>query len=159
MNTTRRSFLRLTGLATAGLVGADAIEAVARGRLTPAAAGLALETLPSGKPFRMTEEWYRRQIRALQTKLGERGLKGIVLKDPNNLNYLTGIFLTTTERQAWMLRGVAKRGGGDGRVGVEAELTPGQHKAMTGVLPKAELVPAGDLVLTMRIRKTPEEIA
>ncbi len=217
MAATRRGFLKLVGLtAAAGGVGLDVIEAVARGRLAPERAGLDLQTLPSGKPFRMTEAWYRRQIKKVQEKLGERGLKGIILKDPNNLNYLTGLFLTTTERPAWvwvpvegelaifgpgldrdmyrawfikdfewyfdyphagpfgqvlfekgptvdltawMLRGVAKRGGGEGRIGVEAELAPSATKAMQVVLPRAQFVPAGDILLDMRIRKTPEEIA
>ena len=57
------------------------------------------------------------------------------------------------------MKGIAKRGGGEGRTGVESELTPSQQKAMTSVLPKAEFVVAGDILLGMRIRKTPEEIA
>lgn len=217
MTTNRRAFLRLIGLATAGgTVGLETLQAVARGHLTPASLGLALDTQASGKPFRMTEAWYRRQMATLQQKLGAQGLRGIILKDSNNLNYLTGLFLTNTERPAWlwlptegepaifgpgldrdmyrewfirdfdwyfdyphagpfgqvlfekgptvnltewMLKSVAKRGGGEGRVGVEAELTPSAAKVMSGVLPKAQFVPAGDLLLQMRMRKTPEEVA
>jgi Xaa-Pro dipeptidase len=219
MARSRRDFLRLTGAATAaaGMVGFDAIERVARGDLRPAAAGLQLETAPaSGKPFRMTPSWYRTQIQRLQDRLGERGLRGIILEESNNLNYLTGIFLTNTERPVWlwvpaqgelaifgpgldrdmyrewfikdfewyfdyphagpfnqlvfekgptvdlaewMLKGIAKRGGGEGRIAIESELTPSQQKAMTSVLPKAVFVAAGDILLDMRMRKTPEEIA
>ena len=219
MTRSRRDFLRLTGAATAaaGMVGFDEIERVARGALRPAAAGLQLETAPaSGKPFRMTQSWYRTQIQRLQNRLGERGMRGMVLKESTNHNYLTGIFLTNTERPVWlwvptqgelaifgpgldrdmyrewfikdfewyfdyphagpfnqlvfekgptvdlaewMLKGIAKRGGGEGRIGVESELTPSQHKAMTSVLPKAVFVPAGDILLEMRMRKTLEEIA
>ncbi len=218
MATTRRTFLRAAGLTTAaaGAIGFDVIQAVARGGVSPASAGLRLQTLASGKPFRMTEEWYRRQIKKVQEKLGERGLKGIILGDSNNLNYLSGIFLTSTERPVWvwvptegelaifgpgldrdmyrewfirdfewyfdyphagpfgqvlfekgptanltewMLKGVTKRGGGEGRIGVESELTPSAAKMMTGVVPKAQFVAAGDILLNMRMRKTPEEIA
>lgn len=218
MATTRRDFLRLTGVSAAaiGTAGFDTIAAVARGALAPADAGLMLDVTPGGKPFRMTEAWYRQQIKKAQQKLGERGLKGIIIADSNNLNYLTGIFLTNTERpawlwvptegelaifgpgldrdmyrewfikdaewyfdyphagpfntlvfekgptvdlQEWMLKGVAKRGGAAGKIGVESELPPGREKKMTGVLPKAQFVAAGDIVLDMRMRKTPEEIA
>ena len=105
MTRSRRDFLRLTGAATAaaGMVGFDEIERVARGALRPAAAGLQLETAPaSGKPFRMTQSWYRTQIQRLQNRLGERGMRGIVLKESTNHNYLTGIFLTNTERPVWL---------------------------------------------------------
>lgn len=214
----RRHFLKAAGASVAvGTLGLETIEAVARGLVTPADVGLALETLPpSGKPFRMTEPWYRQRIRTLQQRLGERGLRGLILEDSDNLDYLTGLFLTRTERpawlwipvdgepaifgpgldrdmyahwwikdfewyfdyphagpfgqvvfekgpkvdlRAWMLQGIAKRGGGEGRIGVERELTPSAAKAMGDALPKATFVPVGDLLLQMRIRKTPEEIA
>ncbi len=214
----RREFLKTAGGSmAAGLVGMDVLTAVARGAVTPESAGLALETAPSsGKPVRMTEPWYRAQIAKLQQQLGAKGLKGLILKDPNNLDYLVGLFLRTTERpawlwvpvegepaifgpgldrdmyrewwikdsewyfdfphagpfnevlfekgpkvdlQAWMLQGIAKRGGEAGRIGVEAELAPSALKSMMAALPKAEFVPAGDLVVHMRTRKTPEEIA
>jgi Xaa-Pro dipeptidase len=215
--TSRRDFLRVAGTSmAAGVIGIDIVQAVASGAVAPGAAGLALATAgANGKPVRMTEPWYRAQIRKVQQQIGERGLKGIVLNDPHNLNYLTGIFLTTTERpawlwvpsegdvaifgpgldrdmyrewwirdfewyfdfphagpfnevlfskgatvdlQAWMLQGVAKRGGAEGRIGVESEPTPTRLSAMRATLPKAEFVPAGDVLLQMRIRKTPEEI-
>ena len=187
------------------MVGFDEIERVARGALRPAAAGLQLETCArerqavSNDPILVPA-----QIQRLQDRLGERGLRGIILKESNNHNYLTGIFLTNTERPVWlwvpaqgelaifgpgldrdmyrewfikdfewyfdyphagpfnqlvfekgptvdlaewMLKGIAKRGGGEGRIGVESELTPSQHKAMTSVLPKAVFVPAGDILL------------
>jgi len=104
--TSRRDFLKAAGgSVAAGVVGFDVLQAVAQGTLAPAAAGLALETAAAdgkGKPARMTEPWYRAQIGRVQQALGERGLKGIVLKDPDNLNYLTGLFLTKTERPAWV---------------------------------------------------------
>lgn len=218
--TSRRDFLKAAGgSVAAGVAGFDLVQAVARGTLSPAEAGLALETTASngeGKPFRMTEAWYRAQIGKVQQKLGERGLKGIVLKDPHNLNYLTGLFLTSTERpawvwvpaqgelaifgpgldrdmyaewwvkdfqwyfdfphagppnqvlfekgpkvdlRAWMLEGIAARGGGEGRIGIEEELTPSAAKEMSKTLPKAAFVPAGDILMHLRVRKTPEEIA
>jgi Xaa-Pro aminopeptidase len=218
MRTNRRTFLK-TGVCSVAALGAlpySAIEAIAAGRIAPASAGLALDTLqPGGKPFRLTETWYRQTIKKVQQKLGERGLKGVIVRDGNNLNYVAGTFLVNTERPAWlwvptegelaifgpgldrdmydgwfirdvdwyfdyphagpfkqilfekgptvdltewMLKGIAKRGGGEGKIGVENELTPSQHKRMTAVLPKAEFVPFGDVLLNMRMRKTPEEI-
>jgi Xaa-Pro dipeptidase len=215
----RRGFLRLAGGSALGglTLGYDSLVAVARGEAHPSGLGLAVATMPrSGKPFRMTEAWYRRQVKALQQKLGERGLRGIVLEDAQNFDYLVGLFLTKTERPAWvwvptegepalfgpgldkdmfrewwikdfqwyfcyphagpfnqvvfdkgprvdltawMLQEVAKRGGASGRVGLEKEATPSQRKQIAAVLPEMEPVAAGDLLLDMRIRKTPEEIA
>ncbi|MGH9196972.1 MAG: twin-arginine translocation signal domain-containing protein, partial [Acidimicrobiia bacterium] len=77
MPTSRRDFLKAAGasMAAAGTLTFDARQAVARGELSPARAGLNLETLPeTGKAFRMTEAWYRQQIKNVQQKLGERGL-------------------------------------------------------------------------------------
>lgn len=218
MRTSRRKFLKLAGVSAAafGAVGVETIQRVARGELAPSEAGLLLETLRAeGKPYRMTESWYRGQIRRVQEKLAERGCKGMIISDSNNLNYLTGLFLTNTERPAWlwvpvqgelaifgpgldrdmyqewfikdfewyfdfphagpfgqvlfekgarvdlsgwMLKGVEKRGG-EGKIAVESELTPSQQKSMSAVLPKARFETAGDILLNMRMRKTPEEVA
>jgi Xaa-Pro aminopeptidase len=218
MAATRREFLKLAAApVAAGALGLERIQAVARGLVAPADAGLDLEASPvTGKPFRMTEPWYRRQIGRVQAELRRRDLKGIILASSDNLNYLTGLFLTQTERpmwvwlpaegepaifgpgldrdmyrewwikdfewyfdyphagpfgrvvfekgvrvdlRAWMLQGIARRGGAEGRIGVEEEPTPSALRAMKAVLPKAEFVAAGDILLRMRIRKTPEEIA
>jgi Xaa-Pro dipeptidase len=215
----RREFLKWSGCSVAalGTVSLSTIEAVARGLVTPAAAGLHLEAAPaSGKPFRMTEPWYRQTIGRLQQKLGERGLRGMILSETHNVNYLIGHFGGGWERPEWlfvptqgevtmfgpgidretyglwwvkdfqwyfdyphagpfnqivldkgptvdltewMLQGVAKRGFGEGKIGVEREMTPRTHKHWSAILPKVEFVEAGDIPLKMRIVKTPEEIA
>ena len=59
----------------------------------------------------------------------------------------------------WMLQGVAKRGFGEAKLGVDRDMTPKTLKRWQGHLPKAEFVELGDLVLQMRMRKTPEEVA
>jgi Xaa-Pro aminopeptidase len=219
MPSTRREFISSAMLSAAGLGTLDwpALARVAAGRTKPADLGLSLETAPqSGKPFRMTEPWYRTQVARVQQALTQRGLTGILLRDSNNLNYLTGLFLTNTERPVglwvpargelaifgpgldkdmyaewwikdaewyfdyphagafnqvvlakgatvdlsdWIWRGIARRGGGEGKVGVEAELTPSANRRLRAALPKAIAVDAGDILLQMRMRKTPEEIA
>jgi Xaa-Pro dipeptidase len=59
----------------------------------------------------------------------------------------------------WMLNGLKKRGFGEGRIGIERELTPSEQKKWSGVLPRAQFVGAGGIPLRMRMVKTPEEIA
>lgn len=214
----RRDFLKWTGYSAAALgsVSLPTIAAVARGLTTPGSAGLRLETAPtSGKPFRMTEPWYRQTIARLQQKLGERGLKGMIFSDSHNLNYLAGYFLTNTERPAWlfiptdgqpamfspgldrdmlsswwikdydwyfdyphagpfnqvvfdkgpqvdlvewMLKGIARRGFGEGKIGVDREMGPKTQARWSAALPKAEFVDASEIPLKMRQVKTAEEI-
>lgn len=219
MTVSRRGFLRSSAFGAVSLTPASValIERVAQGQVRPAAVGLDLDTVEqdSAKPFRMTRPWYERQIQRLQGSLRERKLRGLIIRDSGNLNYLTGIFLTNTERPAWlwvpangelaifgpgldrhmysewwiadaqwyfdfphtgsfntigtekgppvdlttwMLKEVAKRGGGEGRIGVERELTPSALKRMKTALPKVTPVVAGDIVDDMQRRKTPEEL-
>ncbi len=55
--------------------------------------------VPSLKPpFRLPVEWYRGTVKRLQQMLQEKGLAGAIVSDVLNRNYLTGIFLTETER-------------------------------------------------------------
>jgi Xaa-Pro aminopeptidase len=49
-------------------------------------------------PFRLPVEWYRDTVRRFQSRLAEKGLAGAIVSDVLNRNYLTGIFLTETER-------------------------------------------------------------
>lgn len=219
MSTSRRRFVKMGGLSIAALgsLNWSTLEAVAQGTVTPESAGLALETAGrSAKPFRLTEPWYRATMARFQERIGERGLRGMILSNVLNYNYLAGYFMSGWERPAWMfvptegeptmffcgidrenleswwikdlewyaqyphagpfnqmvfekgptvdltqwmLRGVAERGFGEGRIGVDRELTPSQHGRWSAVLPRAEFVPAGDVPLGMRVIKTPEEIA
>lgn len=56
-------------------------------------------SVPSLKPpFQLPVEWYRATVRRFQAKLAEKGLGGAIVSDVLNRNYLTGIFLTETER-------------------------------------------------------------
>ncbi len=49
-------------------------------------------------PFRLDEAWYRATVRRLQKRLAEKNLEGAIVADVLNRNYLSGIFLTETER-------------------------------------------------------------
>ena len=102
--TLRRDFLRTSAFAVLSpALSLETAAAVARGVVAPGTAGLDLEASPqSGKPFRLTRPWYERQIGLLQRELAARRLKGLVVRDSGALNYLTGIFLTNTERPAWL---------------------------------------------------------
>jgi Xaa-Pro dipeptidase len=219
MPTNRRDFLRVGGysLAALGSLNFPSLEKVAQGTVSPESLGLNLETSKtSSKPFRLTEPWYRQTVARFQQRIGERGLRGMILGNVQNYNYLTGYFMSGWERPAWlfvptqgdptmffcgidrenlmpwwikdlewyfdykhagpfnqtvfeagpevdltawMLSGLAKRGFGEGRIGIEGELTPSAQRRWSGVLPKAQFVTAGDIPLRMRQIKTPEEIA
>ena len=55
--------------------------------------------VPSLKPpFRLPVDWYRATVKRFQARLAEKGLTGAIVSDVLNRNYLTGIFLTETER-------------------------------------------------------------
>ena len=55
--------------------------------------------VPSLKPpFRLSESWYRATVKRFQQRLTDKKLAGAIVADPLNRNYLTGIFLTETER-------------------------------------------------------------
>jgi Xaa-Pro dipeptidase len=58
----------------------------------------------------------------------------------------------------WMLKGLARRGFGRARLGIEEEVGPTTMKRMQDALPEARFEVAGDLLLRMRMIKTPEEI-
>ncbi|MCL6505916.1 MAG: Xaa-Pro peptidase family protein [Bryobacteraceae bacterium] len=167
-------------------------------------------------PFRLGVDWYRGTVRRFQSKLVEKGLDGAIVADVLNRNYLTGIFLTETERPnylfvpatgdlvgflpgldrdmaaswwvkefewyfdfphaggynavqwkagkredlfAWMLKGLAKRGFGNARLGIDREPTPSLMAKFRETLPEASLTDVSQDLLSMRQIKTPEEIA
>jgi len=172
--------------------------------------------VPSLKPpFRLTVDWYRATVARLQAKLAQKGLVGAIVADVLNRNYLTGIFLTETERSnylfvpakgepvafipgldrdmaaswwvkefewyfdyhhageynqvvwkagprqdlfVWMLKGLAKRGFGKGRLGIDREPTPSLAKRFQGALPEASLTDISADLLAMRQVKTQEEL-
>ncbi len=86
----RRRFFASLGVA-AGIAGIAPIS-----RLS---ADIKPGNVPSLKPpFRLPVEWYRNTVRRLQSRLAEKNLAGAIVSDVLNRNYLTGIFLTETER-------------------------------------------------------------
>jgi len=85
----RRQFLVSLGVA------ASATQMARRGSLTNLKPG----HVPSLKPpFRLPVEWYRATVQRFQARLVEKKLAGAIVADVLNRNYLTGIFLTETER-------------------------------------------------------------
>ena len=205
---TRRRFFSTLGVAagTAAVIGT--VEAN-----TEIKAGNVASLKP---PFRLPVEWYRATVKRLQARLSALGLGGAIVADPLNRNYLTGIFLTETERpnflfvpatgepfafipgldrdmaaawwvkefewyfdyphsgefnkhvwQAgaqedlfkWMLRGLAKRGFGNAKLGIDREPTPSLEKRFRETLSEASLNDIGKELLGMRMVKTKEELA
>ncbi|HEV8384429.1 MAG TPA: M24 family metallopeptidase [Candidatus Acidoferrales bacterium] len=167
-------------------------------------------------PFRLPVEWYRATVKRFQSRLSAMGLGGAIVADQLNRNYLTGIFLTETERPnflfvptagepvafipgldrdmaaswwvkefewyfdyphsgefnkvvwkaglpedlfKWMLRGLAKRGFGNAKLGMDREPTPSLEKRFRETLPEASLNDISKELLFMRQVKTPEELA
>ena len=53
-------------------------------------------------PFRLPVSWYRSAVARFQAKLAELGLAGAIVGDQLNRNYLTGLFLTETERPNYL---------------------------------------------------------
>lgn len=96
--TTRREFLRAGAVTAAGLAGAAAACAPGsrpywwdKPQRDPATGAV-------DRPDRLPVEWYRRTVARIQSKLNDRGLAGILLRDRWNIIYASGYFHTTTER-------------------------------------------------------------
>lgn len=219
MITSRRDFLAQTTVATAAALalprdGVGAVPSWWRHPARDAATGV------QDAPDRLPVAWYRALVARLQTRLGEIGLDGILLRDPWNIVYVCGYFHTTTERPealwvpregepalfvpgldrdlvsawwvrdaeyyfdyphaevdgdpraggvrspsgttnlwVWMLRALDRRGFGAKTVGLDWEPAPSQARTFQETLPAARIRPAPDLLLAMRMIKTPEEIA
>jgi len=166
-------------------------------------------------PFRLSVDWYRATVKRLQKSLARKGLTSAIVADALNRNYLTGIFLTETERPnylfvpavgelvafipgldrdmaatwwvkeyewyfdfphagpynqvawkagpredlfVWMLKGLAKRGWGKGKIGLDREAVPSVAKKFKDTLPEATLEDVSRDLLEMRQVKTPEEM-
>lgn len=98
MATTRREFIARTSLAGTALALApvgDAFGALPHWWHHPAtdpATGV------RDAPDRLPIAWYRACVARLQTKLGEMGLDGVLLRDQWNIVYVSGYFHSTTER-------------------------------------------------------------
>ncbi len=205
---TRRRFFSSLGVAagTAAVLGATEMSAEIK-------AGQVASLKP---PFRLPVEWYRATVKRFQARLGAMGLGGAIVADQLNRNYLTGSFLTETERPnflfvpargepvgfipgldrdmaaswwvkefewyfdyphsgeynkvvwkagaqedlfKWMLKGLAKRGFGDAKLGIDREPTPSLEKRFRETLPGASLNDIARELLGMRGVKTREELA
>lgn len=206
---TRRGFLGMAGMA-AGI-----------GGFVPGAERLFAQVKPGNvaslkPPFRLSVDWHRATVKRFQDRLAKLGLGGAIVTDVLNRNYLTGIFLTETERPnflfvpvrgepvafipgldrdmaaswwvkefewyfdfphageynqvtwkagaradlfQWMLNGLAKRGFGSAKLGIDREPTPSMEKRFRESLPEASLNDISRELLGMRIVKTPEELA
>ncbi|MGH9794319.1 MAG: M24 family metallopeptidase [Candidatus Acidiferrales bacterium] len=205
---TRRFFLGSLGVAAAAAQSVRAQRSTAT--ITPG-------NVPSLKPpFRLSEAWYRDAVRRLQRRLAGDKLDGVIVADVLNRNYLSGIFLTETERPnflfvpakgdpvgfipgldrdmatswwvkdfewyfdfphaggysahtwdagkredlfVWMLKGLAKRGFGSAKMGIDREPTVSVEKKFKDALPEASLKDLSKDLLAMRQVKTAEEIA
>jgi hypothetical protein len=114
--TTRRQFLKNTGMITLGATGVacnranNASEAESAAVAEPAvtanvhsgdSANLLLERPEhpaASTADRLPLEWHQNQVVKLQQKLRDRGLDGILISDRWNIIYFTGLWHTTTER-------------------------------------------------------------
>jgi Xaa-Pro aminopeptidase len=52
---------------------------------------------------RLPLSWYKNTLENLRTKLAQEGIEAILLRDPLNIIYFTGLFFTTTERPFFVL--------------------------------------------------------
>lgn len=205
---TRRRFVQSLGVA-AGVAGA-----VPASKLL---ADIKPGNVPSLRPpFRLPVEWHRAAVKRFQARLAEMELDGAIVTDVLNRNYLTGIFLTETERPnflfipakgdptafvpgldrdmvaswwvkdfewyfdfphageynqnvwkagpredlfAWMLKGLAKRGYGSAKLGLDREAPPSVAKKFKETLQAATLGDVSKILLAMREVKTSEELA
>ncbi|MFC0306843.1 aminopeptidase P family N-terminal domain-containing protein [Rhizorhabdus histidinilytica] len=60
---------------------------------------------------------------------------------------------------SFMLEGIRDRGVQGTKIGLDGELYPSEMAKFRKILPKVEIVDIGDLILEMRMVKTPEELA
>lgn len=102
MKLSRRSLLATTGVAAAGsLLRAGSARAAQTGVDGSKSAALFLnedDGLAPAKFDRLSLDWHKGRVKALQEHLQERGLAGALLSDRWNLIYFTGLFHSTTER-------------------------------------------------------------
>jgi Xaa-Pro dipeptidase len=99
MTWNRRRFLATSGAAA---VGSLAAASTARPAAPASRSAALLLTEDDGlKPAtvdRLPLEWHQARLKVLQGKLQEDGYAGILLNDPMNIIYFTGLFFTSTER-------------------------------------------------------------
>jgi Xaa-Pro aminopeptidase len=194
--------------------------AVAAGSTTLAARHATAQIKPGNvpslqPPFRLSAEWHRNTVKRFQERLAKLNLGGAIVTDVLNRNYLTGIFLTETERPnylfipvkgdpvafipgldrdmaaswwvreyewyfdfphageynkvvwkagaradlfQWMLKGLARRGYGNAKLGIDREPAPSLARRFREALPEASLNDVSGELLGMRMIKTPQEL-
>lgn len=99
----RRKFLKSSSLAAAAAAVASPELARALLRAEDNAGGMPRKSYPPlTGPFRLPPEWYKATTARFQKKLVEKQWDGAVLHSPDNLQYLTGAFATSTERAIWL---------------------------------------------------------
>jgi Xaa-Pro aminopeptidase len=99
MTWNRRRFLATSGAAAVGSLAA----ATSARPAAPASRSASLfltedDGLKPATMDRLPLEWHQARLKALQGKLQEDGYAGILLGDPMNIIYFTGLFFTSTER-------------------------------------------------------------
>ncbi|RLE02171.1 MAG: aminopeptidase P family protein [Candidatus Aminicenantes bacterium] len=57
---------------------------------------------------RLPLSWYKKTVKRLKERVGERGVDVIVIEDSWNMTYFSGCFLTKTERPCWCVFPVAE---------------------------------------------------
>jgi Xaa-Pro aminopeptidase len=168
---------------------------------------------------RLPLAWNRATVRRFKDRLAGREVDAFLVRQPNNIIYLTGYWHSTTERPqatymnredadpwffypsldrdlittwwfgsgrmyfdflhadgafphegkvqqgrsvdlfTFMLEGIKEHGIQGNRIGIDGELYPSEIEKAKKALPDIEWVNVGDILLDMRIVKTPEELA
>jgi Xaa-Pro aminopeptidase len=103
----RRRWLATSGVAALGTLAANRSAKAAQAAPPSRSAALFLTEDDGLKPAtadRMPLEWHQGRLKVLQAKLQEDGFAGILLSDPWNIIYFTGLYFTTTERpfRVWL---------------------------------------------------------
>ncbi len=80
------------------------------------------------EPFRLPTSWYQKTVQRFQAILQQKGLDGAIVTHVLNRNYLTGVFLTETERPNYLFVPASLAGGG--ARGEPAAFIPGLDRDM-----------------------------
>ena len=99
----RRKFLKSSSLAAAAAAVASPELARALLRAEDNAGGMPKKSYPPlTGPFRLPAEWHQATTARFQKKLAEKQWDGAIVQSPDNIQYLTGAFATSTERAIWL---------------------------------------------------------
>ena len=53
-------------------------------------------------PFQLEESWFKKTVGILKSRINNCGFEGILLKNPWNILYFSGLSCWTTERPFWL---------------------------------------------------------